>query len=380
MANGNPFYWPSLHVQAMEHDLMPLATFFASDGDAVIVSEDMLSVCQDFYDRMKQPYHFISLKSGNKYVDDTGIVTPWGKDTRLAYILKKSGISINGMETDVLTTIRELASRKTAVQMLHSIMKDADNLPLCGESVYCSSVNEVEDSISDYGNSVLKAPLSSSGRGLRFAQDALDQPTRNWCRNVIEMQGGVVVEPYFNKIQDFACEFTIESSGDIQFDGLSLFTTNDRCSYMGNIVASQQQLRQILSLNMDISVLDETVDKLKTHLHSIFAGKYMGPLGVDMMLCRMSDGEIRVHPCVEINVRYTMGMLSMQLLPLLAQGSVGQFTIQFETTEEGMQQYIRQLPEPQFNHEGLLSRGSLLLTPVIPITRFVAVLEVTNQN
>ena len=41
-------------------------------------------------------------------------------------------------------------------------------------------------------------------------------------------------------------------------------------------------------------------------------GSYRGPLGVDMMVVDV-DGMRAVHPCVEVNVRRTMGMVAVDV-------------------------------------------------------------------
>ena len=44
----------------------------------------------------------------------------------------------------------------------------------------------------------------------------------------------------------------------------------------------------------------------------MLAGKYIGPLGVDMMIVAP---HFTLHPCVEINLRRTMGHVALALSP-----------------------------------------------------------------
>ncbi len=46
-------------------------------------------------------------------------------------------------------------------------------------------------------------------------------------------------------------------------------------------------------------------------LDAVIAPHYTGPLGVDMMVARTGGGERFVMPCVEVNLRYTMGFVAM---------------------------------------------------------------------
>ena len=56
--------------------------------------------------------------------------------------------------------------------------------------------------------------------------------------------------------------------------------------------------------------LDEVVDDVLKALDAIIAPHYDGPLGIDMMLYRDEHGEIALNPCVEVNLRMTMGMIT----------------------------------------------------------------------
>ena len=52
---------------------------------------------------------------------------------------------------------------------------------------------------------------------------------------------------------------------------------------------------------------------MEKELSCLFSGYYTGPLGVDMMVVRAADGSSLLHPCVEINVRMTMGHVALAL-------------------------------------------------------------------
>jgi len=379
LASGSPCYFPRGHVRIMEHDLMPLAAFFAAKQDRVVVSDDMVSACSDFYERLGCPCNFVSFDDLERSVVDAPVtIIPWGKDARLFHSLEKAHIPHHGPGAGELNGIRNLASRQTAVRILRDIMSKSEELSLCGSSAYCTNVEAVKECIVRFGKTVLKAPWSSSGRGLRFINDKLEEPVTGWCRNIIRKQGGIVAEPFWNKMRDFACEFTVLSSGEVRYEGLSLFVTTDRCTYLGNIVASQDRLRNMLfsgnkSLEEDFHVV---LSHLKEILQSVFSGNYVGPVGVDMMLCKMENDEIRIHPCVEMNVRNTMGLLAMRLERMLPAGKVGMFTMRYEHTHEDLCRYVDRQPDAQFDTDGKLVNGSLLLSPPISDTHFAAVLSV----
>ena len=152
---------------------------------------------------------------------------------------------------------------------------------------------------------ILKSPWSSSGRG----NIVIDSPetfeeSRKRIERIIREQGGISVEPFYaNKALDFAMEFWIGDEG-VRFLGYSVFFTDETGHYGGNWVESQEQLSERIQLP------GELLESLITHHKQALAElPYRGPVGIDMM--RMDDG--RVHPCVEINFRMTMGLLALLL-------------------------------------------------------------------
>jgi hypothetical protein len=56
-------------------------------------------------------------------------------------------------------------------------------------------------------------------------------------------------------------------------------------------------------------------------ISSLQLGTYQGPFGIDMMIVRnnpqlsTNSSQLLLHPCVEINLRRTMGHVALSLLP-----------------------------------------------------------------
>lgn len=116
-----------------------------------------------------------------------------------------------------------------------------------------------------------------------------------------------MVEPYYKKVKDFAYEFYSYGDGRVEYVGLSLFETN-RSSYAGNIVAAEEEKAARLRRYLPDEVLSEARCRLEKYFSESAFRDYSGPLGVDMMVVAKDDGRgFLLHPCVEINVRRTMG-------------------------------------------------------------------------
>ena len=54
---------------------------------------------------------------------------------------------------------------------------------------------------------------------------------------------------------------------------------------------------------------------------------YLGPIGIDAFVYRDAAGEPRLKPIVEINPRYTMGRVTVELMRQTCQGGAGLFRL-----------------------------------------------------
>ena len=86
-------------------------------------------------------------------------------------------------------------------------------------------------------------------------------------------------------------------------------------------------------------------------------------MGIDMMVCKNLDGDYFIHPCVEMNWRMNMGVLSHQL------------TEQFINKDVKATFHVENYPSPQALQEALSSQKDnihMLLTPIAEKTVSVA--------
>lgn len=306
----------------LRRDLGFLPALWAKDGDVVLV--DDVELAEKAFQRFASAVHrcvsndllrlemeFAPWKPFASKVQTT-VIDPWGWDLALKARLLRSGVGESYLPTDAaLDAVRQLSHRRTSAQLLPMLQREGT----VGEAFECRSTEEVEALLGRYGRMVLKAPWSSSGRGLRFVQrDSMLSPhVAGWLRNLLVVQGSVMAEPYYNKVKDFGMEFTCLPSGEVRYDGLSLFHTANG-AYTGNILATEATKREMISRYVSLGLLDEVKTAICEALAPILRGKYAGPLGVDMMIVG-HDGGALLHPCVEINMRRTMGHAALAVSP-----------------------------------------------------------------
>lgn len=102
---------------------------------------------------------------------------------------------------------------------------------------------------------------------------------------------------------------------------------------------------------------------------------YRGYLGIDMMIYSDFAGKYRVQPCLEINLRYNMGIVALMLSRrYLDEHAEGEFTVRYYAKAgEAWQEHrrLQQLYPAVYKNNRILS-GYLNLTPVNEATHFVA--------
>lgn len=241
-------------------------------------------------------------------------VRPWGWDYALRHEMVGMGINPQWLPANaVLDDIRAMSHRSWAANNLLLPLRSVSGT--VGESCQLGSAEEVRDFLTEKGRIVLKSPWSSSGRGIRFVPDAkadvavdcqtITPQLEGWIKNVVARQGCVMAEPYYNKVCDFGMEFE-SRNGMIDYCGLSLFRTLNG-AYAGNILDDECHKEATISGLLPRQMLDAVRTVVKDVLASTFKGKYQGRFGIDMMVVRKSDGSLALHPCVELNLRMTMG-------------------------------------------------------------------------
>lgn len=241
-------------------------------------------------------------------------VRPWGWDYSLRHEMIGMGINPQWLPTNaVLDDIRAMSHRSWAAKNLLLPLRSVSGT--VGESCQLGSTEEVRDYLAEKGRIVLKSPWSSSGRGIRFVSNVkTDNSATNhnitpqlegWTKNVVERQGCVMAEPYYNKVCDFGMEFE-SRSGTIDYCGLSLFRTANG-AYAGNVLDEECHKEAVIGSLVPRRMLDTIRAIVIEVLASAFKGKYEGRFGIDMMVVRKSDGSLALHPCVELNLRMTMG-------------------------------------------------------------------------
>lgn len=295
----------------LRSDLSYIPAIWADEGDFVLV--DDIDNARDKVRHIighEEKVEFITKLQLAKVFTDTFLIDsvhPWGWNLSLKQELSEIGCPEIMLPTnDNLDKIRTLSSRQWAATHLQ------ENV------AFVSNADDLLSIMSQQEKVVIKAPWSSSGRGVRYLtreemkNGLYATSIGKWILNVIDKQGGVSVEPYYNKVLDFGMEFELKS-GEITYRGLSLFQTVKN-AYSGNVLESEEEKMDFLRNYLDTDALYHIQEDMKAKLQPYLKDTYCGPFGIDMMVCSEADtGKLFINSCVELNLRRTMGHVALDL-------------------------------------------------------------------
>lgn len=297
-----------------QYDYLP--ALWARSADVVIV--DDVKSAQERYASvelaMRSYPTFITLSQLPEMMEGKRIIDiqPWGWDKAMWQTLRDAGVEEENMPTiRQLNKIRDLSHRAVAVRLLDS-MKDFEGVT--GFSRLCDTYEEALLFLDRNKDVHIKSPWSCSGRGVKHLNaETVKESDLHWIANTIEKQHSVVAEVTCQKVMDFAVLFMAENNGRVRFHGLSIFETQNS-SYSGNVLAADKEKKEMICKYIPQTLLRSVTARIEQFLTEQIGGAYKGPIGVDMMVCAPDKGEgYLLNPCVEINLRRTMGHVALAL-------------------------------------------------------------------
>lgn len=361
LASGSPYYMAPANIKKMAADLAALPAWYAPAGSDVLLADARQREWMEKECRLQPaagwqtemfPYY-------NK-------VYPWGWNPYLLRTLKEAGFSDNGLLTeDEMHRVRMLSGRQTAVGLLPCLRMEGT----LGESFVFSDFEKLLAFLEGDEEVLLKSPWSGSGKGIQKVKGRLEPPVYGWAKRIVHSQGCIVTEPFYQKVVDFAMEFHADEEG-VSFVGYSLFEADCRGIYKENVLASDAFIEETLVSYVPLDVLVAVREKCQEELEKTMTGVYQGYFGVDMMVCKEGGG-YKVHPCVEINLRMNMGLVSRFFYDnYLCKGSMGKYVIEyFPQPGEALRFHGRMKQEFSLALEdGRIKSGYFSLTPVFEDT------------
>lgn len=353
LAFGKSNFTPAAAAVRLQFAGASLPIWMSEDNDIVVCRKPDM----EFHEKIREEFN-IGVIMADRF-NRKFKINPWGWSKAIKSEMTGLGADPETMPDDNrLEKYRLISHRRSSILINKRLASDGIAIPPLPQEIFGSE--ELMELRRLYGRVMVKSPWSSSGRGVFDSGAVSETRLQAIVKGIVAHQGSAICEPYLEKERDFAMLFHADGSGRIRFEGLSVFSNARGSAYQGNTVAAQSRLREMLG----IDGLNDIRDALTSILPDII-GDYEGNLGIDMMVYR-SDGSLKTAPCVELNLRTTMGFIALHLADkYLTPGVTGRFSI------------IPQNTECQVNETGLylvrnhrLVSGVIDLVPPNPFFRF----------
>ncbi len=149
---------------------------------------------------------------------------------------------------------------------------------------------------------VVKAEFGMSGRERILGCGEPTPADWNWVAKRITSDGVVFLEPWVERLDEVGIQIEVPRTGLPQLIGLAPMLVDDRGQYAGSWFASP---------DLDASIWERAVEVALDAAQRLQEMGYFGPLGIDAMRYRATDGTSRLRPLQDVNARWTMGRLSL---------------------------------------------------------------------
>ena len=297
LAHGGRYYTAPPLARRLHDDGAALPVWYGDSGDGFVWKNPD-------YRWLEKVSELYGLNVSPTIAD--GYASPWGWSQDACRQLSESGIEVL-LNDEHIERLRQLSHRRTTIAVMTRLRErltfDMPDVPYearCAEDVLKYAER--------HSGCYIKAPWSSSGRGVMCAASLSESELRRRVEGTIRRQGSVLCEVGLTKIADFAMLFCSDGI-KVSRIGLSCFFNERGAAYAGNMIAHQSQLTRIIGA--DEERLDEIAVALENVLTELVCPDYIGCFGVDMMLYAGAEG-VAIAPCIELNLRMTMGIVAMK--------------------------------------------------------------------
>ena len=321
LAHGKAQYTAPPNAQLLHNAGAMLPIWNCYEGDSILA----YNINKEWIEFQQQLFEIPNIShTGNNITE----LSPWGWSQNTCRQFTEYGVnhSLIPNETSI-EKIRQLSHRRHTIDIISQIN---DTLKTTLPSpIEANNVSQVVKFLYKNQSIYLKSPWSSSGRGIINTATLSTEEIILRANGIICRQGSVMCEISLDKIKDFAILFYCDGK-EVKFHNYSSFFNHGVGNYAGNIIGSQDfVVKSITQHGVSHQKLEIIADKLSHILTTLIAPHYCGYLGVDMMIYN-NNGKIDIYPCVEINLRMTMGVVaSLWSKKHLAKNSHGVMRVEY---------------------------------------------------
>jgi uncharacterized ferritin-like protein (DUF455 family) len=361
LAEGKQFN-PTKHQAQLARDLENLPQFLCRQDDIMLVKQ---KPSVEFLSRIKQAGfplpEFVEINSVRALqTRKLGSLRPWAWGPDSFELLKPIFASVTGEkradEKRFNPGIAQLYSKAWSAEFLRTFLQGRAGSPLpaerrarsdapylCTEDEIGVAVNSLAEALAaiskirlrGHHKIVVKAVFGVAGsNALRLFEPEILTTQKRWMESAFAHKRTLVVEPWLEREMDFSIQLEMTAQG-LKLCGYTGLLNDARGQFQANFAEPHHHKRipaKIISLfrepaNISHRLLEfyaEMFPALEAELRRV---DFTGPIGIDAFVYRAADGAIKLKPMVEINPRYTMGRVLVELMRQTGQNCFGVFRL-----------------------------------------------------
>ncbi|MFI3240270.1 MAG: hypothetical protein R3Y22_06750 [Bacteroidales bacterium] len=379
LAYGGENYTAPPLATKLRNDLQMLPLWYAS-GDGVNIYSTQ-SDNQEWLNNISKLFNLkATLLTDKSLANFNGDINVWGWSADMRKRLIDRGVNVNQLpKPEYIAKLRELSHRSISITF-HKRITELIGYELAPIPIEVTTLDDVIAFAMQHPSCYIKAPWSSSGRGIYRALDIDANDFKQWSSGIISRQGSVMCEIPLDNLGDFAMEFYCQD-GVSRFVGYSLFQNSVHSAFDFGYLSSPQSIKlKLLELFPNKELLSKLEQVVNDVVTETIAPHYTGYVGVDMMV--YSDNGIkRINPAIEINLRTTMGVITTVIgEKLIAKGSEGIYKMEYhnDSKQNTLKDYASKLTAdfPLVIEDNRIKSGVLFLTPIYADANYCAYIKV----
>jgi hypothetical protein len=169
---------------------------------------------------------------------------------------------------------------------------------------------------------------------IRLWEPAVLPEQRQWLAHAFEQGRPLIVEPWLERELDFSVQLEMEPHG-LRLCGYTGLINDRKGQFLANWAEANHRRCPPARADALLQAQADAPEQLRGFYARIFVSLepelrrvgFAGPISIDAFLYRTPQGECRLKPVVEINPRYTMGRLTVELMKHACAVSCGLFRL-----------------------------------------------------
>ena len=350
IVGGKTFNPTKLQAQ-LARDLENLPQFLCRQDDIVLANQ---KPSVEFLSRIKQAGfplpEFVEMKNAGELKSrKLGSLRPWAWGPDSFDLLKPIFASVTGEkradEKRFNPGLAQLYSKAWSADFLRKIIPARTEIKnwLCTKNEIGVAVNSVAAALAaiakirsrGHHKVVAKEAFGVAGsNALRLFEPEMLPAQLRWLENKFAQNRELVIEPWLERERDFSIQLEMTAHG-LKLCGYTGLLNDARGQFQANFAEPHHHKR----IPANIISLFHAPANIASRLLEFYAGvfaaletelrraDFTGPLGLDAFVYRDAAGAARLKPVVEINPRYTMGRVLVELMRQASQNSFGTFRL-----------------------------------------------------